>query len=92
MVHMRRAQDARLDELATRRDLKELELILQREIALNVATAKVELVRWVVTMGLVILGGVVTAIRFIPPSQPLYYHAPMEMPAAPATVPGRGPG
>ena len=40
--------DDELDNLATKRDLKELELKLQKEIA----ETKAELVRWVVGVGL----------------------------------------
>ncbi|MEO5369717.1 MAG: CCDC90 family protein [Magnetococcus sp. DMHC-1] len=58
------AQEARLDELATKRDLKDLEL--------KIEMAKTETIKWVISIGIVILGGVAAINRLAPPPAMLY--------------------
>ena len=72
-----KVEEYRMRELATKGDLE---------------AAKGDIIKWVVTTGIVILGGVAALIRFVPPA-PIYYQppaqemrqpAPSPVPAAPA--------
>ncbi|MEO5340471.1 MAG: CCDC90 family protein [Magnetococcus sp. MYC-9] len=76
---LQKVEECRLQELATRGDIlrleKEIELAkteLQKEISVSVANAKTEIIKWVVGMGVVILGGMMTINRLFPPIQAYY--------------------
>ncbi|MEO5363981.1 MAG: CCDC90 family protein [Magnetococcus sp. DMHC-8] len=69
-----KVEEYRMRELATKGDLE---------------TAKVDIIKWVVTTGIVILGGVAAINRLAPPV-PAYYQPPAQemrlpVPAAPTT-------
>ncbi|MEO5352044.1 MAG: CCDC90 family protein [Magnetococcus sp. XQGC-1] len=62
---------------------------LQKEIFVSVANAKTEIIKWVVGMGVVTLGGVMTINRVLPPV-PVYYQPPaqeLRLPAPPPAAP-----
>ncbi|NGZ27970.1 MAG: DUF1640 domain-containing protein [Magnetococcales bacterium] len=72
---------SRLEDLATKRDLKELEIKveatkaeLQKEIEIAVSNAKVEIIRWVIAMSILSLGGMAALNRLMPPT-PVYIQA-----------------
>ncbi|MBF0178231.1 MAG: hypothetical protein HQL63_15500 [Magnetococcales bacterium] len=57
-------KESRLKELATRGDVREVEL----KLAAKVEAAKVETIKWVIATGIVILGGVAAINRLVPPT------------------------
>ncbi|MBF0214177.1 MAG: hypothetical protein HQM00_11560 [Magnetococcales bacterium] len=76
-------EESRLQELATKGDIREIELKLEAKIE----AAKVETIKWVIATGIIILGGVATINRFFPPSVPVYPVPPaqeMRLPAPPS--------
>ena len=63
-----RVEESRMQDLATKGDVREVELKLEAKIE----TAKVEMIKWVVVTGIAILGGVAAINRLVPPV-PAYY-------------------
>ncbi|MBF0162356.1 MAG: DUF1640 domain-containing protein [Magnetococcales bacterium] len=86
----------RLQELATRGDIETSKAELRKDIETakaelrkDIETAKVETIKWVITTGMVILGGV-AAINRIAPPLPAYYQPPaqeLRLPAPPPAPP-----
>lgn len=63
-------------EAGLKMDIVKVEAGLKLEIAkveVKIETAKVDLIKWVVATGIVILGGMAAINRFIPPSQVVPY-------------------
>ncbi|MBF0178422.1 MAG: hypothetical protein HQM03_00185 [Magnetococcales bacterium] len=85
LAFVKKVEETRVKELATKEDILRLEKELQR--------AKVETIQWVIASAIVILGGVATINRFFPPV-PIYYQPftqEMRLPAHPAPPPhGQG--
>ncbi|MEO5339003.1 MAG: CCDC90 family protein [Magnetococcus sp. MYC-9] len=79
---LQKVEEYRLQELATKGDVELAKEILRKEIE----TAKVDIIKWVVTTGIVILGGVAALIRFVPPV-PAYYQPPAQELRQPAPSP-----
>ncbi|MBF0162619.1 MAG: DUF1640 domain-containing protein [Magnetococcales bacterium] len=82
---LQKVEEYRLQELATKGDLREVELKLEgkiettkAELRKDIETAKVETIQWVVLTGIAILGGVAALIRFVPPAQPPVYQPPLQ--------------
>jgi hypothetical protein len=59
---------------------------LQKEISVSVANAKTEIIKWVIGMGVVTLGGVMTINRVLPPV-PAYYQPPAQELRLPTSPP-----
>ncbi len=69
-----RVEESRMQELATKGDVREVELKLEAKIE----TAKVETIKWVVVTGIAILGGMAAINRLVPPPAPVYYQSPTQ--------------
>ncbi|WP_193771399.1 DUF1640 domain-containing protein [Candidatus Magnetaquicoccus inordinatus] len=85
---LREIRDDRMEESATKGDIELAKLELRKEIE----SAKVEIIKWVIATGIVILGGLATINRMFPP-MPIYLQPPaqeLRLPTpAPAVPPGR---
>lgn len=73
---LQKVEESRLQELATKGDI----LRLEKEIEV----AKVETIKWVVATGIVILGGIATINRYLPPPTQVYYQPPAQEKRLPA--------
>ncbi|MEO5350179.1 MAG: CCDC90 family protein [Magnetococcus sp. YQC-3] len=73
-------------EANLKRDIETAKAELQKEISVGVANAKTEIIKWVVGMGVVILGGMMTINRVFPPV-PAYYPYPAQEIRQPAPPP-----
>ena len=80
---LQKVEESRMQELATKGDVKAA-----------VEAAKVDIIKWVVTTGIVILGGMAAINRIIPPHVPAYYQPSVQelrqlAPQAPPPAPTR---
>lgn len=56
-------EQAKLDELATKRDLKELELKIE-QVRSEIANSKTELIKWIVGSGFALISVIFAMLRF----------------------------
>ncbi|MBF0096680.1 MAG: DUF1640 domain-containing protein [Magnetococcales bacterium] len=90
---LREVRDTRMDESATKGDIELAKLELRKEIETvrkEVESAKVEIIKWVIATGIVILGGLATINRMFPPT-PIYFQPPVQEMRLPAPVPTMPP-
>ncbi len=67
---LQKVEESRMQELATKGDILRLEKEIEK--------AKVDIIKWVVTTGIVILGGMAAINRRVPPPTPVYYQPPAQ--------------
>ncbi|MEO5340812.1 MAG: hypothetical protein H7837_09920 [Magnetococcus sp. MYC-9] len=70
-------KDIETTKVELRKDIETTKAELQKEISVTVANAKTEIIKWVVGMGVVILGDMMTINRVFPPV-PAYYQPPAQ--------------
>ena len=87
---IKKVEETRLQELATKGDVEIAKLELQKEIESvrkEIEVAKVDIIKWVVVTGIAILGGVSAINRLVPPPAPVYYSSPTQEMRQMAPVP-----
>ncbi|CAK0746390.1 DUF1640 domain-containing protein [uncultured Gammaproteobacteria bacterium] len=77
---LQKVEESRMQELATKGDVKAA-----------VEVAKVDIIKWVVTTGMVILGGMAAINRLVPPPAPVYYQSATQELRPPAPLPAPSP-
>ncbi len=94
---IKKVEETRMQESATKGDIDLAKMELQKEIRevelkleAKIETAKVEMIKWVVATGIVILGGVATINRVFPPAS-VYYQSPAQEMRQPAPLPAPFP-
>ncbi|WP_130472313.1 coiled-coil domain-containing protein [Candidatus Magnetaquicoccus inordinatus] len=90
---IKKVEETRLQELATKGDVREVELRLEAkiettkaELRRDIETAKVETIKWVIVTGIAVLGGVAAINRLVPPV-PTYYQPTIQELRQPYSVP-----